>query len=174
MYNAKGSINANKIFFQALFNETPEIYYPNRDMLRVSDGDWTVDTIMKVTLVSPSGGNTANLAGQTITQQTVVGNSVIGEATAVVDTVTKETISGQEVTTLIIEKDSVNGTFFTSPGDNIELEDDSGDIIQEDNSGLDLQGQVFIKGTDNTDSEVVITCAIESIINATTVNNGGR
>ena len=174
LYNAKGSINANKIFFQALFNDTPEIYYPNRDMLRVSDGDWVVDTIMKVTLVSPSGGNTANLAGQTITQQTVVGNTVIGEATAVVDTVTKERISGQEVTTLIIQPGSVVGTFVASPGDNIELEDDSGDIIQEDSSGLDLQEQVLIKGTDNTNSEVVITCAVESVINNATVTSGGR
>ena len=140
----------------------------------MSDGDWVVDTIMKVTLVSPSGGNTANLSGQTITQQTVVGNNVIGEATAVVDTVTKETISGQEVTTLIIEPGSVVGTFVASPGDNIELEDDSGDIIQEDSSGLDLQEQVLIKGTDNTNSEVVITCAVESVINNATVTSGGR
>ena len=174
LYNAKGSINANKIFFQALFNETPEIYYPNRDMLRVSDGDWVVDQILKVTLVEPTDANTANLVGQTITQQTVVGNNNIGEASAVVDTVTKETINGQEVTTLLLQEDSLSGTFVTSPGDNIELEDDSGDIIQEDSSGLDLQEQVLIKATDNTNSEIIITCAIESVINNVVVNDGGR
>ena len=174
LYNAKGSINANKIFFQALFNDTPEIYYPNRDMLRVSDGDWVVDTLLKVTLVSPTDGNTANLVGQTITQQTNPGNTSFSEATAVVDSVTKELINGQEVTTLIIQEGSVVGTFVSSPGDNVQLEDDLGDIIQEDSSSLDLQNQVLIKGTDNTDSEVVITCAVEESISTVSVSDGGR
>ena len=51
----------------------------------------------------------------------------------------------------------------TSPGDNIELEDDS-DIIQEDSSALDLQEQVLIKATDNTNSDCDYL-SVESVIN---------
>ena len=173
LYNAKGSVRANKLFFQALFNQTPEIYYPNRDMLRVSDGDWEVSTILKVTLVTPTNGETAHLVGQTITQQTVLGNNVIGQASAVVDSVIKQTINGQEVSTLTLQEGTVSGTFTSTTGDNVELENEIGDLIQEDGDALDLQDRVFIKGTDNTDPNIIITCAVESVISDITINSGG-
>jgi len=173
LYNAKGSIRANKLFFQALFNETPEIYYPNRDMLRVSDGDWEVSTILKVTLVTPTNANTGNLVGQTITQQTVLGNIVIGEASAVVDSVTKKIVEGQEVTTLVLQEGSVTGTFLSSTGDGVALEDDSGIILQESGDEIDLQTQVLIKGVDNSDANIIITCAVESVIDDVNITSGG-
>lgn len=174
LYNRKGSKKAHEVFFRALFNETPELYYPNRDMLRVSDGKWSVDTILKVTLISPSNGDTGNLVGQTITQQTVVGNTVIQEATAVVDLVTKQTVSGQEVSTLFINSGNITGTFLSSTGDNFDLEDDSGILLLETGDEVDQEEQVLLTGVDNTDPDVIITCAIDKVIDNITVTESGN
>ena len=173
LYRAKGTKKAHEIFFKALFNQTPEIYYPNRDMLRVSDGKWSVDSILKVTLISPSDGDTGNLVGQTITQQTVVGNTVIQEATAVVDLVTKQTVNNQEVSTLFINSGSITGTFLSSTGDNFDLEDDSGILLLETGDEIDQEAQVYLTGVDNTDPDVIITCAIDKVIDNVTVTNSG-
>ena len=173
LYNSKGSKKAHEVFFRALFNETPEIYYPNRDMLRVSDGKWSVDTILKVTLISPSNGDTGNLVGQTITQQTVVGNTVIQEATAVVDLVTKQTVNNQEVSTLFINSGNITGTFLSSTGDNFDLEDDSGILLLETGDEIDQEAQVLLTGVDNTDPDVIITCAIDKVLDNVTVTNSG-
>lgn len=173
LYNSKGSKKAHEVFFRALFNETPEIYYPNRDMLRVSDGKWSVDTILKVTLISPSNGDTGNLVGQTITQQTVVGNTVIQEATAVVDLVTKQTVNNQEVSTLFINSGNITGTFLSSTGDNFDLEDDSGILLLETGDEIDQEAQVLLTGVDNTDPDVIITCAIDKVLDNVTVTESG-
>jgi len=174
VYNSKGSKKAHEVFFRALFNETPEIYYPNRDMLRVSDGNWSVDSILKVTLISPSNGDTGNLVGQTITQQTVVGNTVIQEATAVVDLVTKQTVNGQEVSTLFINKGSITGTFISSTGDNFDLEDNSGNLLLETGDEIDQEAQVLLTGVDNTDPDIIITCAIDKVVDNVTVTQSGN
>ena len=173
LYRAKGTKKAHEIFFKALFNQTPEIYYPNRDMLRVSDGKWSVDSILKVTLISPSDGDTGNLVGQTITQQTVVGNTVIQEATAVVDLVTKQTVNNQEVSTLFINSGSITGTFLSSTGDNFDLEDDSGILLLETGDEIDQEAQVLLTGVDNTDPDVIITCAIDKVLDNVTVTQSG-
>jgi len=176
LYRAKGTKKANELFFRALFDETPELYYPNRDMLRVSDGKWSVDTILKVTLKSPSNGNIANLVGQTITQQTVVGNTVIQEATAVVDQVTIQTVDNAvQVATLFINAGSINGTFLSSTGDNFQLEDGGpGDILLlETGDEIDQEEEVLLTGVDNTDPDVIITCAIHKVIDDITINSIG-
>src|SRR5210317_703068 len=176
LYRSKGTKKANEIFFKALFNETPELYYPNRDMLRVSDGKWSVDIILKVTLKSPSNGNIANLVGQTITQQTVVGNTVIQEATAVVDQVTIQTVDNAvQVATLFINSGSINGTFLSSTGDNFQLEDGGpGDILLlETGDEIDQEEEVLLTGVDNTDPDVIITCAIHKVIDDITINSIG-
>ena len=53
LYKAKGTKAANEIFFRALFNETPELYYPTVDMMRVSDGNFDTEQILKATLSAP-------------------------------------------------------------------------------------------------------------------------
>ena len=53
LYKRKGTKKGHEIFFRALFNETPELYYPTVDLLRVSDGNFATQKILKATLVSP-------------------------------------------------------------------------------------------------------------------------
>ena len=51
LYKRKGTKKANEIFFRALLNETPEIYYPKEDMLRISDGNFNTQQILRQQLV---------------------------------------------------------------------------------------------------------------------------
>lgn len=48
-YTSVGSENSIKFLFRILFNENVELYYPRVDMLRVSDGKWQNDRVIKVT-----------------------------------------------------------------------------------------------------------------------------
>ena len=40
LYSAKGTREGHKLFMRLLLNENANIFYPNKNMLKVSDGDW--------------------------------------------------------------------------------------------------------------------------------------
>ena len=48
LYRAKGTKKGHELFFRILLNEDADLYYPTKDMLRVSDGNWSDDTILRV------------------------------------------------------------------------------------------------------------------------------
>ena len=50
LYRSKGTKKGHELFFRILLNEDPILYYPTKDMLRVSDGTWVEDQILRVTL----------------------------------------------------------------------------------------------------------------------------
>ena len=49
LYRSKGTKLGHELFFRILLNEEATLSYPKNDMLRVSDGDWSEDTILRVT-----------------------------------------------------------------------------------------------------------------------------
>ena len=49
LYRSKGTKLGHELFFRILLNEEATLSYPKTDMLRVSDGDWSEDTILRVT-----------------------------------------------------------------------------------------------------------------------------
>jgi len=109
LYKAKGTKKANELFFRLLLNEEADVYYPNRDLLKASSGDWQTRTILRAT---QTAGSLLNLKGQTITMTTSSST-----ATARCIDVTKFILSGTEVFELQLDKKSVNGTFTN--GENI-------------------------------------------------------
>ncbi len=189
LYKAKGTKAANEIFFRALFNETPELYYPTVDMMRVSDGNFDTEQILKATLSAPSDGNMNNLVGKTITQSDIVGNDTVDLASSVVEKATISTISlngvTHDVATFVLNKDSTSGSFSSSGGDGLVLDtaaDENDNIIlngtdsSSTNAGdrLIQNTKSIFSGTDNTDSDVTIECNVESILDNVTVNTGGQ
>ena len=48
LYTSKGTIDGHKYFFRLLFDEEAEIVFPRDNMLRVSDGFWDTEIVMKV------------------------------------------------------------------------------------------------------------------------------
>jgi len=101
-YRSKGSEKSFQFLFRLLYQEEIEFYYPGTDMLRVSDGRYTKDKILRC--VDTSGSSAVfDLSGIEITGGT-------SNATGVVELVLKEQIGTFEVSTIYLSK--VVGTFL--------------------------------------------------------------
>jgi hypothetical protein len=177
LYKRKGTKKGHEIFFRALLNETPELYYPTVDMLRVSAGKFNTSNILKITLVSPTDGDMTKLKGQTITQANIVGNTNVNLATATVEDVSVSSVQlggiQRDVATLILNKASISGTFVTNNGDTMLLETDS-QILNEDGSSVLQQTSSTLTGVPNDDPDVTLTCTVHSIVDDVTVSEPGR
>ena len=101
-YRSKGSEKSFQFLFRLLYQEEIEFYYPGTDMLRVSDGRYTKDKILRC--VDTSGSSAVF---------TFTGNEITGGtsgAVGVVELVIKEQIGTFEVSTIYLSK--VVGTFL--------------------------------------------------------------
>ena len=105
LYRVKGTKKAHELFFRILLDDTADLYYPAVDMLRVSDGNWGNNYVLRVVQNdrvtmediasdsiyleledgakllrenSATGVDTFGLEGQTITQAAVIDNTIIG------------------------------------------------------------------------------------------------
>lgn len=67
-YESAGSEKSFKFLFRILFDEDVEIYYPSDDVLRVSDGKWSREQIIKIS--NNENGEISGLVGTEIVGQT--------------------------------------------------------------------------------------------------------
>ena len=112
LYRAKGTAKAHKAFFRILFNETAEVYTPTDDMLRVSDGSWNVQTFIRCTQTAlQSVNDPIFLTGQTITQVNDPSSTTVNKATAIVENVLKFTEGSTQIIEIILNLDTITGTF---------------------------------------------------------------
>jgi hypothetical protein len=102
VYRSKGTIKSYEFLFRILFNETPQLYFPKTDMLRVSDGKWDQAVIIRCTEIS---GNSFNLIGQTVSQ---------GVTRATIESVIKFQIGSDTIAELTLNEKSIVGTFNTT------------------------------------------------------------
>ena len=82
IYRSKGSINCYKLLFKLIYNEDVTIYLPSVDILKPSDGTWTVPRYLEV-------NHSSSLAS-------LVGNEIIGLSsgvTAIVEGYVQEPIN---------------------------------------------------------------------------------
>ncbi len=107
LYRAKGSKKGHEAFFRLMFDETPELIYPTENILKVSAGDWSSDTVIRVVATE---NNPANWVGQTVTQTVNVG---LGHAvaTAAVESILQLQEGETTVYQLILNVASIDGTF---------------------------------------------------------------
>jgi hypothetical protein len=103
LYRTKGTSEGHAVFFKLLFGLESETFYPREQMLRVSDGKFDTQKILRAIGTT---GNTANLIGRTITGET-------SEATAIVENVFKFQIGPNEISEFILNEDTITGTFQT-------------------------------------------------------------
>ena len=101
LYLSKGTKKGHELFFRLLLNETPQVQFPTDNMLRVSDGVWSVRDVMRVL---PVKGSASELIGQTITGQTSF-------ATAIVTASVSFREASKDVVELELDKATINGTF---------------------------------------------------------------
>ena len=101
LYIKKGTKRGHELFFRLLLNEEPTISFPNEQMIRLSDGNWTRKKIMRVL---SNSGNPAELIGQVITGQTTT-------STAIPVSVVTFRESGTTVYEIEIDEDTADETF---------------------------------------------------------------
>ena len=104
VYRAKGTQRGHEVFFRFLFNLNSETIYPREQMLRVSDGQFDTNKVLRAIATI---GDTSDLIGRTITGQT-------SGATAIIENVFKFQIGANTVTEFILNNDTISGTFVTS------------------------------------------------------------
>ena len=102
----------HKAFFRILFNETAEVYTPTDDMLRVSDGSWNVQTFIRCTqTLLQQAQDPIFLTGQTITQANDPSSTTVNKATAIVENVLKFQEGSTQIIEIVLNTDTVSGTF---------------------------------------------------------------
>ena len=119
LYRAKGTDKAHQAFFRMLFNENSEVYKPNEDMLRVSDGKFSTNTFIRCTQTTAQSVNDPIfLVGQQVTQTNNPASTTVNEATAIVENITKFREGSVEIIEVEINDDTTTGTFVN--GETIE------------------------------------------------------
>ena len=147
LYRVKGTSKAHKAFFRLLFNEPSEVYLPTNDMLRVSDGKWSVQNFIRCTQTTAQAVNNSQLlVGQTITQSNNPASDIINEATAIVENVTKFQQGNVEILEVEINPNTTTGTFV------------SGQIVQ---------------GVSNVDVNTIIKMSVSEVVSSTTITSAG-
>ena len=101
MYRLKGTQAGHELFFRILFNQISDTFYPRTQMLRVSDGQWDTQKVLRAI---GTVGDPSNLVGRRITGKT-------SAATAIVETTKKFLIGSTQVTEFIVNTDSLEGNF---------------------------------------------------------------
>ena len=109
LYRAKGTRRGHELFFRLIFGETPEIFYPKDNVLKISAGEWTTATVLRIVATQ---GDPTNLAGQTITQ-TVDVDLEAEASTVVVESVLQFQEGATTVFELILNVPSIDGTFIS-------------------------------------------------------------
>ena len=104
LYKLKGTQKGHEVFFRILFNNQSETFYPREQMLKVSDGKWNTQTVLRVLSTQ---GETLSLIGRQIRGRT-------SNATAIVENVEKFYVGADEVSEITINKETLVGTFVVS------------------------------------------------------------
>ncbi len=109
LYRAKGTRKGHETFFRLMFDETPELTYPTENILKISAGDWSSDTVLRIVATE---NDPNNLLGQVVTQTVDEANN-IEVASASVESVLQLQEGETTVYQLILNVASIDGTFVS-------------------------------------------------------------
>jgi len=105
LYAAKGTSEGHKLFFRILLGQEATIDYPEKYMIRSSDGNWAVPIIIRCTSDKP-GAIPADM----------VGKNIIGASSGTTAQIISEYTFQQGVNTIVeftLREDTIKGTGFT-------------------------------------------------------------
>ena len=166
VYRAKGTSRGHEIFFRMLFGLPSETIYPRENMLRVSDGKWTTNKIIRA--IAFFGSDTSKLIGRTITGQS-------SGATAFVEAVSKFQIGANEITEFTLAGYTITGTFQTGEEVRGTESDSASSFIKATTSGIPGTISITNDGflSDENDSVPVTGGGTGSIIQVNAIGNSG-
>jgi len=145
LYRSKGSARGHEMFFRILFNEKSETFYPREQMFKASDGQFDS---LKVLRVIATVGDANQLIGRTITGQT-------SNATAIIENTSTFQIGDSTVTQLILNDDSINGTFVVSEEIQGTATDKDDYFIKANITGIPGTKNITNDGSLNSVSDVI-------------------
>ena len=168
VYRAKGTSRGHQIFFRMLFGEPSETVYPREQMLRVSDGKWTTNKVLRTIQGTNIAGDTSLLIGRTITGQT-------SKATALVEAVSKFQIGANEVTEFTLNEATIVGSFITGEEIRGTESDTASSFIKVTSTGI--PGTVTITNdgiySNENDNVAIVGGGTGGLITVDAVGNGG-
>jgi len=104
LYRSKGTPKSYDLLFRMIYDEDISFYYPGRDLLAPSSGDWQVDVVIRIAppYVTPFGKGILDIKGRTVIGQE-------SGATAIVESILSTVESGVEIKELTLS--GVEGAF---------------------------------------------------------------
>ena len=110
LYRAKGTSEGHKIFMRMLLGETADVTYPNKYMMKASDGKWASKTIMRVAPLTNISA--AEAVGGTLTGQSSGATAIIASATSFVE-------GAVAIVEFELNKASLSDTFSFTDGETV-------------------------------------------------------
>ena len=164
LYQLKGTKAGHEIFFRLLFDEISETFFPREQILRLSDGKFFSNTILRV--VNPVG-SILNLVGRTIT-------GVDSDATAIVENVTQFLIGSVNVTELVLNFDSVVGNFIIGEEIRGTISDTDDNLVKATISGIPISKIITNDGAlhSQTETTTIIGGGDGAVIQTGAVGSG--
>lgn len=107
LYASKGTIKSYQLLFRILFGEEITIYLPKLDMLRISDGKWVIDSVMRTT---NNIGDPFALSGL-ILSQTAIGNGIA--PSILIENIVLQDYASSRFYDLFVNLASMRGVFRT-------------------------------------------------------------
>lgn len=166
LYEAKGTEEGHKLFFRILFDEESSLLYPRENVLRVSNGQWSDDYLMRVTEIGTS--DYSQVVGQVVTGET-------SQASAVVQTVIKYKEGAQLVAELNLDRTTITGEFTIGETVNA-ISNELDQLIRAEVSGIVDQVTItesgeYYKVGDTAHFELLGSVGVKGSVNA--VGAGG-
>lgn len=107
-YSTKGTSKAVSYLFKILYGEEVSVFYPREQIIKPSSAVWSVDTIVRTTLIS---GNPENLINGTLVQEEDLVDTNIGYASALIENYLTIETSETTVYELILSEETIIGKF---------------------------------------------------------------
>ena len=167
LYEARGTEEGHRLFFRILFDQESSLLYPRDNMMKLSDGQWGTDYLMRVR--EDGNSDFSQLVGKTIT-------GASSGATAVVQGVTKFIYGADVIAELNLDRGTIVGTFdsgsasllLMESGEHLVTEGEVGQNVREEGSLGEL-----VTGVSNT-LDLEITARVVGITNSISLSSRGQ
>ena len=107
-YSAKGTSFSVAYLFKLLYGEQISISYPKDQIVKPSAATWSIDTILRATLVS---GNPTDIKDGLLTQEEDIADPNIKAASALVENYISIKTSDVEIFELVLSEETISGSF---------------------------------------------------------------
>ena len=107
-YSSKGTSFSIAYLFKLLYGEAVSVSYPKDQIIKPSAATWSIDTILRATLVS---GDPQNIRDGLLIQEASIADPNIGDASALVENFLSIQTSEDVIYELALSEETINGSF---------------------------------------------------------------